>query len=313
MTSPPPDRDFVFNIVWTGSVFPYLSHFVSSQIAHSDARFRFVLNACAPDQLPLMEAFAERVPDRIEEITVVSDDAMITHGAALDRIAASRDDGEWFCLIDSDIAASGPFVVDFATRLADGAAAITSGRGIWSQTDVVPEGHVGVNGEYFYSRDGYLFGSPHFGMYRRDAIAEVGERWDVGFGAGGDMTDDVKAALLGAGHDYWLYDTGKVLNILLQVAGHRLEHQEHPALLHIGGMSHYLAPPETAGTGGLMNLATVDRKTWNASRLEVAEFSAAVLQCAVAGETAPDVPVGVDTVTAEKLALVRSTILSLVA
>ena len=69
-----------------------------------------------------------------------------------------------------------PFVGEFLSRLDAGAAGITSGRGVWSETDVVPEGRVGVNGEYFYSRDGYPFGSPHFGIYRSDVLLEVKER-----------------------------------------------------------------------------------------------------------------------------------------
>ena len=91
---------------------------------------------------------------------------------------------------------------EFLSRLDAGAAGITSGRGVWSETDVVPEGHVGVNGEYFYSRDGYLFGSPHFGIYRSDVLLEVKERWSIGFGSGGDLTDEAKAALEAAGHNY---------------------------------------------------------------------------------------------------------------
>lgn len=312
MTAPAPDRDFVFNIVWTGSVFPYLSHLVATQLAHSDARFRFALNACAPDQIALMDAFADRHPGRVVEMLVVSDDAMITHGAALDQILGCRDDGEFFCLVDSDIAASAPYVGDFAERLAAGAAGITSGRGIWSATDVIPEGHPGVNGEYFYGADGYLFGSPHFAMYRRDALLDVRERWDIGFGSGAGLSDEALAALAGAGHDYWLYDTGKLLNVFLQESGHRLEHREHASLLHIGGMSHYLSPPETVGQGGLMDLGTVDRENWNPARLEVAEFSAAVLKAAVHAEPVPEVPEGVDPDTAAKLALVRTTILDAV-
>lgn len=312
MSAPAPERDFVFNIVWTASVFPYLSYLVATQLAHSEARFRFVLNACTPGQADLMEAFADAHPGRVVEITVVSDDAMITHGAALDHVLATRDDGDYFCLIDSDIAASGPFVERFATRLADGVAGITSGRGIWSENTVVPEGHVGVNGEYFYSADGYLFGSPHFAMYRRDALLEVRERWDIGFGSAGGLPDETTEFLRAAGHDYWLYDTGKLLNIFLQESGHRLEHEEHPALLHIGGMSHYLAPPDTEGKGSVMRLARVDRTTWNPARLEMAEFSAAVLCSAVDGGVVPEVPDGLEPAVAQKLARVRSAILAAV-
>ncbi len=305
------DADFVFNIVWTGSVFPYLRWFVESQIAHSGARFRFVANACPPDQIALLEDYAA-AHDQVIDVVVVSTDTMITHGAALDLVRAQRDDGDWFCLIDSDIRASGPFVADFAAMLDAGAAGVTSGRGVWSTTDVVPEGHVGVNGEYFWSRDGYLFGSPHFAMYRRSALDEVFDRWEVGFGAGADLSEEVRGILAAAGHDYWLYDTGKVVNILLQEAGHELRHQEHPNLLHIGGMSHYLAPPDTASKGVVANMARVDHSTWNPARLEVAAFSAAVLMAACDGGPVPEIPDGLEPDIAGKLTMVRREILALV-
>ena len=305
------ESDLVFNIVWTGSVFPYLRHFVASQMIHSDARFRFVANACPAAQVALLEDFAAH-HDQVVDVLVVSTDTMITHGAALDLVRSRRDDGDWFCLIDSDIRASGPFVAEFAAVLDAGAAGVTSGRGVWATTDVVPEGHVGVNGEYFWSRDGYLFGSPHFAIYRRAALDDVRDRWGVGFGAGADLSDEVRAVLSAAGHDYWLYDTGKIVNILLQEAGHELRHQEHPHLLHIGGMSHYLAPPETAGGGAVANLARVDHSTWNPDRLEVAAFSAAVFMAACDDAPGPEVPAGLDPVIAEKLTMVRREILALV-
>ena len=306
------DRDFVFNIVWTGTVFPYLKFFVASQLAHSDARFRFVANACPPDQVALLEAYAAE-HDQVVEVLVVSTDEMITHGASLEKVRAIRDDGDYFCLIDSDIRAAGPFVSDFAAVLDAGAAGVTSGRGVWSTSDVVPEGHAGVNGEYFWSRDGFLFGSPHFAMYRRAAIDEVAERWGVGFGSGGpDLSPEAAAALVQAGHEYWLYDTGKLLNVFLQIDGYELRHMEHEQLLHIGGMSHYLSPPETAGAGAVASMARVDRSTWHADRLEVAGFSAAVLSAAVDGGEVPVVPDGLDASTAEKLLLVRTAILELV-
>lgn len=307
-----PDRSFVFNVVWTGTVFSYLRYFVASQLAYSDARFRFVANACPPDQVALLEAFAAE-HDQVVEVVVVSTDEMITHGSSLEKIRAIRDDGKYFCLVDSDIAAAGPFVPDFAALLDAGAAGVTSGRGVWSTTDVVPEGHAGVNGEYFWSRDGFLFGSPHFAMYNREAIDAVTERWGVRFGSGGpDLSPEATAALVEAGHEYWLYDTGKLLNVFLQIDGHELRHIEHENLLHIGGMSHYLSPPEMIGDAVVERLGRVDRSTWDADRLEVAGFSAAVLSAAVDGGEVPEVPEGLDDETAEKLVIVRSAILELV-
>src|SRR5262245_59393137 len=67
-----PDSAFVFNIVWTGRVFPYLKYFVASQMAQSGARFRFVSNGCPPDQVRLMKEFASAHADRIVEVLVTS-------------------------------------------------------------------------------------------------------------------------------------------------------------------------------------------------------------------------------------------------
>src|SRR5690606_19741543 len=110
---------------------------------HSDARFRFVANACPPDQVAAMEAFAERWPSRVAEVVVASTDRMIRHGEALDQVLATRDDGDLFCLIDPDICAVAPFVDTFATIL-DGHDAVTSGKEVWSDHNVRPADHPGV-------------------------------------------------------------------------------------------------------------------------------------------------------------------------
>ncbi len=44
------------------------------------------------------------------------------------------------------------------------------------------------------------------------------------------------------GHEYLVYDTGKIVNALLQADGHRLVHRDLAQLVHIGGLSHYLSP-----------------------------------------------------------------------
>ena len=156
MSDVPDDEEFIFNIVWTGKVFPFLRYFVSSQLAHSGARFRFLANGCSPEQIPMMEAFREQHSDRVLEVLVVSE-AMGAHGVALDTTMAQRDDGEFFCFIDPDILARGPFLRDFARHLVDGYAGVTSGKGVWVDDPTIPVGHVGVSGEYFYAPDGYLF------------------------------------------------------------------------------------------------------------------------------------------------------------
>jgi hypothetical protein len=308
----PPEPGFVFNIVWTGTVFPYLRPFVASQLRHSGARFRFVANGCPDDQVALMEEFAAARPDHVIEV-FVSSTAMERHGAALDTVLEARDDGEFFCFADPDILAEGPYMAEFRRALAQGCAGVTSGKGVWTDDVTVPPGHPGVPGECFYSQDGYLFGSPHFALYRRAPLRDTMTRWGAGMGsAGSDLPRATKDALAAAGHGYWIYDTGKVVNILLQEDGNRLCHLEHPALLHIGGMSHYLSPPPAHGKPSSADEAPEQRWPWPATRLEVARHTASLLQALSDHEPPPLPPSGLDDDLVSRLARVRRAVIDVV-
>lgn len=312
--SPAPDDAFVFNIVWTGTVFTHLRYLVASQMAHSRARFRFLANGCPSEQVALMERFAERHPDRVVEVLVTSP-TMVNHGAALDAAREQRDDGDHFCFVDPDIFALGPFVGTFAEALDGSCAAVTSGRGVWCEDDRVPPGHPGVAGEHFRSQEGFLFGSPHFAMYRSGPLAETIERWAVTFvSAGSGLSEEAQARLQAAGHDYFIFDTGKLVNIFLQESGHRLCHQEHPNLVHVGGVSHYLAPTGHQATGVDGADPEPDWQVWNGmeARFEVARFTAQVLREVAEGRPAPAVPEGIDPVVAERLAPLRASLIEVV-
>jgi hypothetical protein len=302
----PRDDELVFNIVWTGTVFSYLKLFVASQIAQSGARFRFVANGCPPEQIGLMERFAVAQADRVVEILDISSSEMVAHGVALDRVRARRDDGAYFCLIDPDIKANGPFVPEFAELLGEGCAAVTSGREVWSDDNLVPVGHVGVAGEHFFDRKGFIFGSPHLALYDRAALDDTTARWEVGLGsAGRDLNPAALARLADLGHEYIVYDTGKIVNALLQGDGYRLVHRDLPQLVHIGGLSHYLSPP-----GGYITLddgeEAPDFVRWGVTdRFHVTKFAARTLADLAAGRPVPPIPEGIDAAMARKLHLVQ--------
>jgi hypothetical protein len=311
----PDEEEFLFNRVWTGTVFPFLRYCVSSQLAHSGARFRFLANGCSPEQIPMMEAFREQHSDRVLEVLVVSE-AMGAHGVALDTTMAQRDDGEFFCFIDPDILARGPFLRDFARHLVDGYAGVTSGKGVWVEDPTIPVGHVGVSGEYFYASDGYLFGSPHFAMYRRAALDATFARWGgLSFGSAGvrRLTEEGRDRLKAIGRTYWLYDTGKLANIFLQEDGNQLCHFEHENLMHIGGMSHYLSPPDGGGAADNADWAPDQSEwKWQVTRLEVAAYTAVVLRNLAGGHQAPEIPSEVDPTIAVRLEAVRNELITLV-
>jgi hypothetical protein len=305
----------VFNIVWTGTVFPYLQYFVASQIEHSAARFRFIANGCPPDQISLMHDFAARRADRVVEVVEVSPaPEIVAHGVALDRVRATRDDGELFSLIDPDIKANGPFVAELLEMLHDGTAAVTSGKEVWSDDNLVPVGHVGVAGEHFFDREGFVFGSPHLAFYDRARLEETASRWGVGFGsAGRDLSPAAQARLAAMGHEYIVYDTAKIVNAFLQADGSGVVHHDLPQLVHIGGMSHYLSPP-----GGYITLdngeQAPDFARWGVNdRLHVTRFTARTLQELLAGRAAPPIPENADPSIAEKLSVVQREMADLVA
>jgi hypothetical protein len=309
-----PDTDFVFNIVWTQDVYRSLQYFVSSLMGQSGARFRYIANACSPDAVDAMRQFAASHPDRVVEVLEVAgaDDAMLTHGSALDLVFDTRDDGDFFCFVDADIKARGPFMEEFKEQL-ESAAAVTSGKGVWTESSVLPEGQIGVSGEYFFSQEGYVFGSPHLALYRRDALADTRQRWGIELTNGGpDFSDAIEARLVEVGQKYWVYDTAKVTNILLQEDGHPICHFEHPQIMHIGGLSHFLAPhhwiEHDDGTRD-PHWVVWDRME---ARHEVARYTAGVLQATIARQPPPPVPSDLDDSLAERLRMVREEIVDLV-
>ncbi|MBX3314988.1 MAG: hypothetical protein KF906_11775 [Actinobacteria bacterium] len=306
------EEDVVWNVVWTGDVFDRLGYFVASQIAQSRSRFRFVANGCPPAEIEKMEAFRAAHPDRVVEVLPVYDD-MQAHGVALDAVRACRDDGPWFGMIDPDIKALAPFVDDLFARMPVGGA-ITSGKEIWSRDSVLPANHPGLAGEFFFSSDGFVFGSPHLALYSRAALEDTCDRWGVGLGSGGpELRDDAKACLAEMGWNFLVFDTAKIVNLLLQADGHPLVHHDLGQLLHVGGLSHYLFP-----SGYLTNddgSVEVDWAKWGdivAARLEVARFAGRLLSALVDGVEPPMVPVVDDDHLREVLPTVRDEIADLV-
>lgn len=302
----PREDEFVFNVVWTGTDFTYLRLFIASQIAQSEARFRFVANGCTREQIESMERFAALHPQRVTEVLDVSTDTIVAHGVALDRVRACRGDGRFFSFVDPDIKANAPFLYELTALFDEGYAAVTSGREVWSDDNLVPVGNIGVAGEHFFDRTGFLFGSPHLALYDRNVLDETADRWGVGLGsAGPELSDDACAQLARLGLDYRLYDTGKIMNALLQADGHRLAHRDVPQLVHIGGMSHYLSPP-----GGYITLddgeQAPDFARWGLNdRFHVTKFTARTLRELTEGRPVPAIPPDTDPAIARKLAVVQ--------
>lgn len=305
------EADVTFNVVWTGGSFGYLQYFVASQIARSRSRFRFVVNACAPSQVEEMERAAARHPDRIAEVLVVTDE-LVGHGLALDAVRRCRDDGPVFAAIDPDIKANAPFVDDLLALLTGDVVAVSSATEVWSTTNVVPEGSWGVAGEHFYDRDGYTFGGPHLVLYRRDALDATCDRWGVTLGsAGPEIPGPARARLEEVGRSFAVYDTGKIVNALLQADGGRVVQHELDQLVHIGGMSHYFEPSNQVVADDGSTRPQWARHENVRHRFLVARYTAELLDALRTGAPAPVAPDGLDPVLQAKMERVHAEVVDL--
>ena len=303
----------VFNVVVTGHTFWHLRFFVCSLVHTGEARFRLVANGCDPGSLALMEGYATAHADQVVDVMDVSPSEMVAHGVAMDRVRATRDDGELFCFVDPDIKATGPFLAPFLDVLRTHSA-VTSGKEVWTDDNVVPESHLGIGlgGRHFFHPSGFVYGTPHMAMYRRADLDDTCDRWDVGFGsAGPELSPAARETLSAAGHLYHVYDTGKIVNILLQLDGHTLRHIDPDELIHIGGMSHFLAPAtgEQSGEDATPQWASYDGME---ARLVVARYTAALLRGLIERRPQPDLPAGLEPSMEERLMLVRHEVVDLV-
>lgn len=312
------ESDIVWNLVWTGGVYPYLRHFVFSLFDQTEARFRFIANNCTPSSVEQMTALSDAT-DRVVETVVLDVERMVPHGAALEPILRTRDDGDVFAFIDVDIKALRPFTVDFL-RLLEQHDVVTSGVEVWTDENTLEEGGAGVGGRHFYDHDGFVYGSPHVALYDRDALVETMDRWKVGLHCGNhaEMPARTWTRIEEMGRDKMAYDTAKVVNILLQADGRSLVHEEHDALLHIGGLSHYLAPPEHDFARDKTSGEFEGEPKWTRFqgielRHEIARFTAATLKALTTGGAPPAIGAGLEPSTEEKLRIVAAELETMVA
>jgi hypothetical protein len=281
----PVESSVCWNIVFTPGTFRYFRLFTRSLLANTDARVRLVANGCSRDEIGEMCAFTDGSAGRIT-LLVLPGEEMTPHGFALTTVFDATDDGDLFCFVDSDVKARTRFMPVLLEALGDHVA-VTSGDVAWSDDTTLPAGARDVVGRHAVGADGFVYGSSYLAMYRRAAVTRVRDDWGVTFAAYGytALPRHVQAGLDAQGRRFDLYDTAKVLNILLQAGSDTVVHIANPDLFHVGGISQYLSHLRTAGT---------DRPPWYARRgsrrvrWDFAGWAAATLAALVDGGEPPD-------------------------
>jgi hypothetical protein len=108
-----------------------------------------------------------------------------------------------------------------------------------------------------------------------------------------------------------VYDTGKIVNILVQLDGGTVRHVDPDRPMHIGGMSRFLSPPDAAAS------CEIETPSWAAyhgmeARLAVTWYTAELPMSLLEATPCPDLPPGIDAATELLLFVIRDEIVDLV-
>ncbi len=213
----------------------YQSVALISLLLNSTFSFRLVGNSLCEEEALLLEAIAN-CSDRLDFINFESD-SIIPHGTLLDLLFHSEEH-PLFCFCDSDIflfeaLAKSPAqligehqVFSSAGRVENDAAAVYTGfKG--GATTVSPDLKIPLATSFFC-------------IYKRNDLSAIIDKYKVGFEQYRDIKQvppKAQKKLIDLAIDFTMFDTGKLLSVLLYCHGKKGHYQEVSGLIHIGGMS----------------------------------------------------------------------------
>ncbi|MGI9292699.1 MAG: hypothetical protein ACR2PS_01845 [Pseudomonadales bacterium] len=229
--------DLQFNIIYTPDTVRYLTPFVPTLLKWSDCRFRLVANGCSDDESALLESICAL--DNRLELLVMPEKRMVPHGETLDFLH-ERTDSDYFCFMDSDILATGPFLDDFRDDL-NNAEVFSSCLPLWhNPADVIiPDYFETMHGIHAYTRSGMTIACDYFVVYDNKAFTEARETTGVGLAVIGwdEIAPENQKILREMGQKRTSYDSGKALTLLMTRRGSRIRYRESDRLKHIGGFT----------------------------------------------------------------------------
>src|SRR4051794_11198901 len=229
--------EVTFNVIYSAGSAKRLLPFAESLLQGAGVRVRTVSNGCGADEVEWLRA-ASRRDERVSTY-VLPFATSVDHGSALNHLFESFDEPV-FAFADSDVLAAGDFVDDLFSA-APGTAAVFTAPPAWL-TDAearLPEGETFLDGRHFRLRDGTPIGGSYVAAYERRPLELVWERAPRGFGITRRSLLDrrLRAELSSRGWSFRAFDTGRVLNLLLLLEGHRLDNRIVPELHHVGGFT----------------------------------------------------------------------------
>lgn len=230
-----------FNIFYTPGTVRDFRLFALSLIKHTrNCTFRLVANGCTPGEVALLRILCDKY-DRLELYEFPSHQ-MESH-ASVTGLLQQRETSDYFCILDSDILATGDFVADLMPLL-DSHQAVFSGRNLW----ILPEETIltsdvkRVGGHYNSTPSGLYVGGTYCAIYNNRALNNLLSNLHPSFPiwhkrTWNNIPRPYQQWLAAQGVKHNWYDTAKILNLLMQKQGYKLTSADSPSLHHVGGLS----------------------------------------------------------------------------
>lgn len=250
-----------FHIIYTPETVKPLLPLLYSLLKWSDCHFRLVANGCsAHERAILQQLCADHA--RLTYIALPTSQVMV-HGHALNYLQTQNQE-PYFCFMDSDIYAINAFLPTFLPQLAD-CAALFSGMSLrFPQAGlVVSKDKDFLAGPFTHTEDQLCVGTTFFAIYHNATLTEVRQTTGIGFSKyrWEEIPARYQEQLARMGVKHQIYDTAKLLNLLLHLQGHRLHYQPCAALRHIEAVSRFAVIQQRSWWGQLRSWASRWRRT----------------------------------------------------
>lgn len=226
-----------FHVIYTPHTVALLSRFLSTLLNASDCLFRLIANGCTAQEITHLHNLCQN-NDRLEFLALPTV-RPLWHGPALNYLQALND-AEYFCFMDSDIFATGPFLPRLTAELAQADACFSCAPIGCTDNDVIlTDDDPIVQGILNRTNAGLCLGGTYLAIYTQQALRRFIRTTGIGFEPRywAEIPAAYQKVLLGLGLQRAWYDTGKILNLLLHQQGQWLTWCEIPALRHLGGIS----------------------------------------------------------------------------
>ena len=239
------ERDLTFNIIYMPGTFRLLRVFLLSLLDHSaSCRFRLISNGCGEEEMCLIQVFCARYPRLSWQ--VVATGTPRAHGEVL-SLLQEQEESPVFAFMDSDIFATAPFLEELLTAAGTADAVFScspfwaAGRGLRASRESMV-----LSGVFNELADGTCVGGSYFAVYdnQKLSLCRAETTVDLGLYLWRQIPGRLRRELRAAGKKKGIYDTGKLVNILLGHRGAALTFRISPGLFHVGGIS-LVASPRT--------------------------------------------------------------------